>query len=110
MKTSKVKEKAARDFANSYNGKIIEFDGCVAFMMKHGNYKTRFDVCLAGGKYSSKLRGPLFAFEDVSFYDMNVSGEDTVAGGMAFRIAGKIKGYSDEGKYIILEPVFMKAR
>ena len=59
-----------RKFANSYKGKVIEFDGCVAFMMQHGNYKTRFDVCLAG----------------------------------------EIKGYNTEGGYIILEPVFMKAR
>lgn len=67
-------------------------------------------VCLAGGDYTGKVYGPLFAFEDVNFYEMNVSGTDTVAGGMLFRIAGEIKGYSAEGGYIILEPVFMRAR
>ena len=99
-----------RSFVNSHKGKVVEFDGCVALMMQHENYKTRFDVCLAGGDYTGKVYGPLFAFEDVNFYEMNVSGSDTVAGGMLFRIAGEIKGYSAEGGYIILEPVFMRAR
>lgn len=99
-----------RSFVNSHKGKVVEFDGCVALMMQHGNYKTRFDVCLAGGDYTGRVYGPLFSFEDVNFYEMNVSGTDTVAGGMLFRIAGEIKGYSTEGGYIILEPVFMRAR
>ena len=97
-------------FANAYKGKVIEFDGCVAFMMQHGNYKTRFDVCLANGDYEGRVYGPLFSFEDVNFYEMHVTGTDTVAEGMLFRIAGEIKGYNAEGGYIILEPVFMKAR
>lgn len=99
-----------RNFANAYKGKVIEFSGCVAFMMQHGSYTTRFDVCLANGNYDERVYGPFFAFENVNFYDMNVSGTDTVAGGMLFRIAGKIIGFSEEGEYIILEPVFMKAR
>lgn len=110
MKTAQVDEKTARKFANSYKGKVVEFDGCVVYMMQHGGFKTRFDVCLAGGNYTDKLYGPLFAFEDVNIYEMNVSGADTVAGGMSFEITAEIKGYSSEGKYVILEPVAMKAR
>ena len=98
-------------FVNSHIGTVVEFDGCIAFMMKHNNYKTRFDVCIAGGNYDAdRVYGPLFAFEDVNYYDMNVSGTDTVAQGMNFRIAGKIMGFSSEGGYIILKPVSMAAR
>ncbi len=100
-----------KQFVNAHIGDVIEFDGCVALMMKHENYNTRFDVAMAGGDYDAdRVYGPLFAFEDVNFYDMNVSGTDTVAQGMNFRISAEIKGYSEAGGYIILEPVFMKSR
>ena len=91
-------------------GKVIEFDGCVVFMMQHGIYKTRFDVCLANGDYSGRVYGPLFGYEDVNFYDMHVSGADTVAQGMLFRIEAKVVGFNSEGGYVILEPVSMIAR
>lgn len=100
-----------RAFVNAHIGDIIEFDGCVAFMMNHGDYKTRFDICTVGGDYDNdKVYGPLFAFENVSFSDMNVSGTDTVAEGMDFHITAKIEGYSSAGQYIILRPVSMKVR
>ena len=100
-----------RAFVNAHIGDVIEFDGCIAFLMNHGDYKTRFDICMVGGDYDgSKVYGPLFAFEDVAFYDMDVSGTDTVAEGMNFHITAKIKGYSSAGQYIILEPVSMKVR
>lgn len=100
-----------KSFVNAHKGDTIEFDGCIVLMMKHEDYKTRFDVCMAGGNYSDgRLYGPLFAFEDVSYYSMNVSGSDTVAERMSFRITAKIKGFSDAGNYIILEPVELVAR
>ena len=100
-----------KQFVNTHIGDVIEFDGCVALMMKHENYNTRFDVAMAGGDYDSdRVYGPLFAFEDVNFYDMNVSGTDTVAQGMNFHIVAEIKGYSEAGGYIILDPVSMTGR
>ena len=100
-----------RAFVNAHIGDIIEFDGCIAFMMNHGDYITRFDIYMVGGNYDSdKVYGPLFAYEDVAFYNMDVSGTDTVAEGMDFHITAEIKGYSSAGQYIILEPVSMKAR
>lgn len=100
-----------KQFVNTHIGNVIEFDGCVALMMKHENYNTRFDVAMAGGDYDSdRVYGPLFAFEDVNFYDMNVSGTDTVAQGMNFHIVAEIKGYSEAGGYIILDPVSMTGR
>ena len=97
-------------YVRKLTGKVIEFDGCVVFLMQHGNYKTRFDVCLANGDYSGRVYGPLFSFEDVNFYEMHVSGADEVAGGMLFRITAKVVGFNSEGNYVILEPVSMKAR
>lgn len=100
-----------RSYANSHYGTFIEFDGCVALMMKHPNYKTRFDVCLAGVDYTaSRVYGPLFAFENVNYYDMYVSGTDTVSAGMDFHITAEIVGFSEEGKYIILKPISLVAR
>lgn len=109
--TDQTDSTTIKNFVSSHKGDKIEFDGCIALMMKHEDYKTRFDVCIAGGNYTSdKVYGPLFAFEDVNYYDMNVSGSDTVAEGMNFTITAKIKGFNEEGCYIILEPVALKTR
>ena len=98
-------------FVDSHKGAVIKFDGCIAFMMPHGKYKTRFDVCMAGGDYAAeKVYGPLFSFEDVNYSNMKVSGADTVAQGMNFTITAKIKDFSDDGNTIDLEPVELKAR
>ena len=99
-----------KKFVNSHLGRVIEFDGCIALMMNHENYTTRFDVGMAGCDYDSRVYGPLFAFEDVNFYDMNVSGSDSVSEGMEFTIRAKIVGYSEDGGYVILEPISLKAR
>lgn len=100
-----------REFVYDHIGDVIEFDGCIAFVMNHEDYKTRFDVCIAGGNYDSeRVYGPLFVFEDVNFYEMNVSGADTVTGGMDFRITAEIVGVNGDGPYIRLEPVSLVAR
>ena len=100
-----------KEFVRTHQNVDIMFDGCVVFMMNHSDYSTRFDVCLAYGDFdASKTTGPLFSFENVNFYDMNVSGTDIVEGGMDFTITATIKGYNDDGKYIILKPISMKAR
>ena len=96
---------------NSHKNATIKFDGCIVFLVPHGSYKTRFDVCMAGCDYHAEsVYGPLFSFEDVNFSDMNVSGADTVAEGMNFTITARIDGFSDAGNTIILDPVELKAR
>ena len=109
--TDQTDASTIKQFVNSHIGTVIEFDGCIALMMKHNNYKTRFDVCIAGGDYDAdRVYGPLFAFEDVNYYDMNVSGSDTVTQGMNFRVIAEIEGFSDAGGYVILKPVSLIAR
>lgn len=101
-----------RTFVSTYEGRTIEFDGCVIVMLPHKEYETRFDVYLVSGDYDADrvITGPIFAFENVNFYDMHVAGTDTVAAKMNFHIVAEIKGFSEEGSYIILEPVSITYR
>lgn len=109
--TDQTDAETIKQYVSSHLGTVVEFDGCVGLMMHHANYNTRFDVAIFNGDYDgSRLYGPIFAFENVNFLDMNVSGTDTVAEGMNFRIAGEIKGFNEEGCYIILDPVSMILR
>lgn len=108
--TNQTDATTIKRFVYAHDGEYIEFDGCVAFMMNHKNLKTRFDICLVGGDYTGRVYGPLFAFEDVNYYDMNVSGSDTVAQGMKFRITAQIDGFNDEGNYVILKPISLISR
>ena len=63
-----------------------------------------------GRAVRDEYHGMLFAFEDVNYYDMNVSGSDTVTQGMNFRVIAEIEGFSDAGGYVILKPVSLIAR
>lgn len=111
MKLSDPSSPEIADFANSHIDQIVEFDGCVAYIMHHNNYKTRFDVLLVKGDYHEKgPYGAFFAFIDVSFFDMKVDGTDTVARTMGFHIVGKIKEYNEEGNTIVLQPVSLTYR
>lgn len=109
--TDQTDETTIRSFANAHIGDVIAFDGCIALVAKNGNYKTRFNVCLVGVDYDAdRVYGPIFAFENVNYTDMNVSGTDTVAEGMNFRITAEIVGFNEEGCYIALDPVSLVAR
>lgn len=109
--TDQTDAETIKQYVSSHLGTVVEFDGCVGLMMHHADYNTRFDVAIFNGDYDgSRLYGPIFAFENVNFHDMNVSGTDTVAEGMNFRITGEIKGFNEEGCYIILDPVSMILR
>ena len=63
------------EFAKKYAGRTIEFDGNIANMMQHGNYKTRYDILIYAGDYSETTAiGPNFKFEDVNVFDLNLTG------------------------------------
>lgn len=79
--------------------------------MNHEGYTTRFDVLIAGCDYNAeRVYGPFFAYENVSFYNMKVSGTDVVDAGMNFHFTAKIKRFNEAGPYIILEPIETKIR
>lgn len=88
--------------------KSIEFEGEVAMVMQHETYKTRFDICLANTDDKGRVYGPLFGFTNVSYYDMHVTGSDSVAQSMRFHIEAKVVGYNEEGNYVELKPISLK--
>lgn len=114
--TDQTDTQTIKAFADTNEGTTIEFDGCIAFMMNHKEsngtvYNTRFDVAMVGGDYNApRVYGPIFAFNNVSYYDMKVSGTDTVAPKMNFRIVAEIEGFNEEGGFITLKPISMVLR
>lgn len=97
-------------FADQYRGRIIRFDGTVAFVMPHGNAKTRFDYLIYQGDFDDPqpTSGPSFAFIDVNYGDFKLVGRnapDTLGVGTNLTVTAKIKGFNAEGGYIELVPV-----
>lgn len=101
-----------RQFSNMHRGDVIEFEGCIVVVVPHKDYNTRFDVLLIGGDYDANrtVTGPVFWYENVNYYDMNVIGSDTVTQGMNFRVVAKIDNFNEEGCCIMLDPVSMEYR
>ena len=81
-------------------------------MAHHENYNTRFDVWMVGGDYDPNrtITGPLFVFEDVNYYDMNVNGTDSVEEMKNFHVVAEIIGFDADSCYISLEPLAMTYR
>ena len=60
-------------FASTYSGQIIEFDGCIANIQNHDNYDTRYDILINTGNYDpNTTSGPNFRFTDVNAQDMDL--------------------------------------
>ena len=109
--TNQTDAATIKNFVNANIGNVVEFDGCIALMMNHEKYETRFDVLIAGGDYyADKVYGPFFSFIDVNYYDMNVTGSDIVAEKMNFRVIGKIVEFNEDGNFITLEPISLQIR
>lgn len=99
------------NFVKAHKNEYVEFDGYVLELAKHGSYKTRFDVTIAGfTSYENMYKEAcgMFSFIDVNFYDMNVTGSDTVTKGLAFHIIGEVIGISEDGLFMELDPVSMQ--
>ena len=106
---------AHRAFANSHKGKTIEFDGTIAFSMRHGNAKTRFDFLIYQGDFDDPqpTPGPSFAFVDVNYYDLKLAGSDipeSVGEGLDVTVTATVVRYVEDGAYIELEPVTTEVR
>lgn len=82
-------------FASKYNGQVIEFDGCVTAMQNHGSYATRWDILFGAGDFNeNSMRGPNFHLTDVNYYDMNVSGGDSVYVGLNVYVVAEVGDYN----------------
>lgn len=98
-------------FASKYSGHVIEFDGCVMNMQHHGDYDTRWDVLLGAGDYNeNSALGPNFHLTDVNFYDMNVSGGDSVYAGLNVHVVAEVGDYNSNSQLFELEIISMTIR
>lgn len=98
-------------FASRYKGRVIEFDGCVAYMARHGDYKTRWDVLLSAGDFDKDIAwGPAFHLTDVNFYDMNVTGGDSVYAGLNVHVVTEVGEYNLNSQLFELDIISMQIR
>ena len=97
------------EFASKYQGRIIEFDGNVAYVSPHEGYSTRFDYLIYAGDYSeSMVSGPSFQFEDVNYYDLHLEGDnvpDLFDVGLNIHVIAKIEEYDLGTGLFKLDPV-----
>ena len=102
------------EFAEKYKGCIIEFDGCVAYLSNHGDYKTRYDILLYGCDYSeTSVSGPSFQFEDVGVYDLGVDDlylPDYICAGRNVHIVAEVDGFDPNTGLFKLDPVSITDR
>ena len=103
-----------KDFANKYEGKIIEFDGNIAYMNNHENYSTRYDILIYAGDYSEdSSRGPNFKFVDVNMFDLNLVGDnipDYIGIGNNVHIIAEVGEYNEYSELFELLPVSTSVR
>lgn len=98
-------------FANKYYGQVIEFDGCVMNLQHHGDFDTRWDVLLGSGDYDeNSALGPNFHLTDVSIYDMNVSGGDSVYTGLNVYVVAEVGDYNPNSQLFELDIISMRIR
>jgi hypothetical protein len=93
-------------FANKYDGRTIEFDGNIAWVGPHGNYKTREDVLIFAGDYNANYSiGPQFELSSVS--TLNVPGQGYVGEryvGENIRIKATVSEYESLPQLFQLDP------
>lgn len=104
---------AYKAFADKYKGKTIQFDGSIVSVIKHNNFKTRFDFLIYGGDYSTTTStGAPFQINNANYYDLKLTGNnvpDSITEGINITITAKVIDYS-QGDLIIIEPVEIRIR
>ena len=97
-----------------YAGRIIEFDGNIAFMSYHGDYTTRYDFLISPWDYSEiSVTGPNFKFEDCNILDLNLIGDnvpDVLGAGDNLRFVARIKNYDETSQLFYLDPISSEIR
>jgi hypothetical protein len=102
------------NFAKKYAGKTIEFDGNIADLMQHKNYKTRYDILIYAGDYSeTTVIGPYFKFQDVNIADLKLTGSDipeNLGKGQNLHITALVKEYNEDTGIFLLKPIATEIR
>lgn len=98
-------------FASKYYGQVIEFDGCVNNLQHHESFNTRWDVLLGAGDFNpNSATGPNFHLTDVNFYDMNVSGGDSITTGTNVHVVAEVGDYNANSQLFELNIISMQIR
>ncbi len=104
---------AYKAFTDKYKGKTVQFNGNIASVAMHNNYKTRFDYLIYGGDYSTTTSaGAPFQINNANYYDLKLTGDnvpDSITEGINIVITAKVINYS-QGDLIIIEPVETRIR
>lgn len=103
------------EFAEKYSGRIIQFDGYIAFMTLHDGYETRFDLLIYTGNYGESSGNALsFKFEDVNIVsDLKLTGSsipENISEGQNLRITAEIEEYNEVSGLFFLKPVSTEIR
>ncbi len=97
-------------FASTYEGRVVEFEGRIDYCTKHEDYDTRFDYLVSAGDYDENSQiGPVFKFENVSYYDLNTD-LDTVSVGLNVYIVAEVVSFDNESGLFYLDPVSVTGR
>ena len=101
------------NFVQKFKGKVVEFNGYIAYFNPHGNYKTRYDILIYAGDYPGPdlaSPGPAFQFNDVAPTSVfrNFSG-DGIGIGQNIHIKATIREFST-GELFILDPIEVTER
>ncbi|MGW3234143.1 DUF4839 domain-containing protein [Streptomyces olivaceus] len=102
------------DFATKHEGKTVAFNGSIVNMAPHGNYDTRYDFLLGpGDKGPNTTAGPAFKYQDVSAFDLRLTGKKipaTVGAGDKFRFVAKVGEFNADQCLFFLDPVSTEFR
>lgn len=112
IKLSSPNDELIKTFAKNNTGKIITFDGYIAYITAHENFKTRYDILMYAGDWKSGM-GPNFEFVDVSAYDLNSEDlyiQSFIEVGAEVKITAKIVRYDDNSEMFILDPISLEPR
>ncbi|MGI6686857.1 MAG: DUF4839 domain-containing protein [Christensenellales bacterium] len=108
LSLDRVKDaKKIEEFVEEYKGKNIELYMLTSYIDQYRNYKTRFIYVLTAtyGK-DLKLSGPAFAFKDVGYYDLKLTGPnvpDSFDLGLWCKVRAEVEGM--EGGLVLLDPI-----
>ena len=103
---------AIGSFAAKYQGRTIEFDGCITYWSYHESYKTRFDFMLGAGNYDPNTQlGPNFKFDDVNRSNLGLpSSVEGLSVGDNVRVKAEVGKYSADTTLFLLKPITVTPR
>lgn len=103
------------NFAETYEGRNIQFNARIDAMNNHGDYDTRYDILVGAADFGdTSTTGPAFQFRDVSITsDLRLTGSnipDTLGVGDSLRVTARVEEYEDASCLFQLDPVSTEVR